>query len=66
MKAEPVKKNAEKRGKEDKESNRISATISCMGGGGEQEMFLPFLSISPHLYPVIVNSFPNKLYYYFY
>jgi hypothetical protein len=25
-----------------------------------------FLSFPPHSYPVILNSFPNKLYYYFY
>jgi hypothetical protein len=29
-------------------------------------MFLPFIPISTHFYPVLLNSFPNKLYYYFY
>jgi hypothetical protein len=32
---------------------------------GGQEMFL-FFPISPHSYPVTLNSFPNKLHYYFY
>jgi hypothetical protein len=34
---------------------------------GEQEGNIsPFSPTSPHFYPVILNSFPNKLYYHFY
>jgi hypothetical protein len=29
----------------------------------EQEMFLCFCPISPHSYPAVLNTFPNKLYY---
>jgi hypothetical protein len=32
---------------------------------GEQEIFLSFFPFLPTFYPVLLDSFPNKLWYYF-
>jgi hypothetical protein len=37
----------------------VSTPTSCMGNK-------KYFSISPHFYPVILHSFPYKIYYYFY
>jgi hypothetical protein len=40
----------------------VSTLISCMG----RKRFSSFFPSLPHIYPVILNFLPNKLYYYFY
>jgi hypothetical protein len=45
----------------EEQMGRILTSVLFMGSRNVS----PFSLISPHFYPVILNSFPNKLYYHF-